>query len=115
MQLFNNSTGVVMAEKTASSYDYLFLDINNHSLVSVTWTGDYICRFPSDMITSTSSRPPFAVTILGKSVQVQLNVELERAVLYQARKCFSKLCVVCFMRGRDSETLAAYQIMIRLA
>ena len=69
LQLFNNSTGVVMAEKNTSLSESVWLDSNRHPFVSVTWTGDYICRFPSDQSMSTSSKPPFAVTILGKWVQ----------------------------------------------
>ena len=73
LQLFNNSTGVVMAEHNASILENVWLDSNRHPFVSVTWTGDYICRFPSDLIMSTSSKPPFVVTILGKWVQARGN------------------------------------------
>ena len=76
LQLFNNSTGVVVAEKNASLFQYVTLDRNRYPFLSVTWSGDYICRFPSDMSMSTSSKPPFPVTILGKLVQTQFNVKL---------------------------------------
>ena len=79
LQLFNSKTEVVMAEGNVSYGDQVELDRSKHLYTSVTMTGDYICRFPSNLSTSS---PPFAITILGEWVNVCRRHVKSNAVLW---------------------------------
>ena len=82
LQLYNENTNDVLAERIVSATERVGIGDAYSPIMLVNWTGSYTCRFPANL--SVSSKPPFEVTILGK---LQL-------ILFQEQKCFDKC--TCF-------------------